>query len=138
MSTSSAESNGSSACIGCCDNHEHCAFWANEGECTNNPQYMQSICKLSCRLCSTSLEQADTTILDSTQTSDDPAIEFEQCDPNQSISDLNMDMNTTTTIMEYRYRLGVPTTTSSSNALEIFSVIYAVENAIQDASKYRT
>ncbi len=30
------------------DLHESCGFWAREGECTNNPEYMLSHCRLSC------------------------------------------------------------------------------------------
>ena len=35
----------------CQDNVQDCNFWASEGECENNPNYMLAHCKLSCRVC---------------------------------------------------------------------------------------
>lgn len=35
---------------GLSDHHELCAFWENEGECDNNPQYMKKECFKSCLL----------------------------------------------------------------------------------------
>jgi len=36
---------------GCTNVNELCAFWAGDGECTNNPEYMDDECKLSCLTC---------------------------------------------------------------------------------------
>eukprot|EP00339_Tiarina_fusa_P009549 CAMPEP_0117006418 /NCGR_PEP_ID=MMETSP0472-20121206/6654_1 /TAXON_ID=693140 ORGANISM="Tiarina fusus, Strain LIS" /NCGR_SAMPLE_ID=MMETSP0472 /ASSEMBLY_ACC=CAM_ASM_000603 /LENGTH=452 /DNA_ID=CAMNT_0004707879 /DNA_START=465 /DNA_END=1823 /DNA_ORIENTATION=- len=35
----------------CVDDHENCAFWAESGECTNNPKYMKVNCAKSCNSC---------------------------------------------------------------------------------------
>mmetsp|Transcript_102412 Transcript_102412/g.181863 ORF Transcript_102412/g.181863 Transcript_102412/m.181863 type:complete len:164 (+) Transcript_102412:65-556(+) len=35
----------------CADNDESCAYWAQQGECSSNPSYMQSECQDSCGLC---------------------------------------------------------------------------------------
>ena len=36
----------------CRDDHEQCHFWATSGECDDNPNYMLTFCKKSCRVCS--------------------------------------------------------------------------------------
>jgi len=35
----------------CQDDHDHCSFWASEGECDSNPAYMLQNCKVSCGQC---------------------------------------------------------------------------------------
>ena len=45
--TAVTESDASS----CKDNHEKCAFWAEYGECKNNPNYMLTNCRKSCKKC---------------------------------------------------------------------------------------
>jgi len=35
----------------CGDDNQHCAYWANIGECAKNPGYMLTYCKLSCKVC---------------------------------------------------------------------------------------
>lgn len=35
----------------CADSHPTCQFWANNGECTSNPDFMQKRCRISCGLC---------------------------------------------------------------------------------------
>eukprot|EP00586_Coscinodiscus_wailesii_P002260 CAMPEP_0172492322 /NCGR_PEP_ID=MMETSP1066-20121228/23426_1 /TAXON_ID=671091 /ORGANISM="Coscinodiscus wailesii, Strain CCMP2513" /LENGTH=336 /DNA_ID=CAMNT_0013261863 /DNA_START=99 /DNA_END=1106 /DNA_ORIENTATION=+ len=35
----------------CTDDHEKCPFWAEAGECDNNPNYMLNSCRRSCRNC---------------------------------------------------------------------------------------
>ena len=35
----------------CADEHSNCAVWAQAGECGKNAEYMESACKLSCKLC---------------------------------------------------------------------------------------
>eukprot|EP00927_Polykrikos_kofoidii_P059398 TRINITY_DN54557_c0_g1_i1.p1 TRINITY_DN54557_c0_g1~~TRINITY_DN54557_c0_g1_i1.p1 ORF type:complete len:620 (-),score=103.38 TRINITY_DN54557_c0_g1_i1:302-2089(-) len=41
----------SSVSNGCNDEDEFCGFWAAEGECTANPEFMLSSCRLSCGAC---------------------------------------------------------------------------------------
>lgn len=36
---------------GCSDTDERCSFWADAGECDNNPNYMHIYCALSCNTC---------------------------------------------------------------------------------------
>jgi hypothetical protein len=36
----------------CQDTSEQCGFWADAGECTKNPGYMNVNCRKSCELCS--------------------------------------------------------------------------------------
>jgi len=36
---------------GCDDSNANCGSWANSGECTNNPSYMNDACPYSCGLC---------------------------------------------------------------------------------------
>jgi len=36
----------------CLDTHDNCSFWAKEGECQTNPNYMLSACMKSCMACS--------------------------------------------------------------------------------------
>jgi len=45
----------------CLDMHDQCSFWAKEGECQTNPNYMLSNCMKSCKVCSenASLEDFD-------------------------------------------------------------------------------
>lgn len=38
-------------CGGCDDYNANCSSWANSGECTNNPSYMNDECPYSCGLC---------------------------------------------------------------------------------------
>jgi len=38
----------------CEDQHEHCHFWANLGECETNPRYMLKKCARTCRSCTLS------------------------------------------------------------------------------------
>jgi hypothetical protein len=38
--------------IMCQDNHDQCGYWADIGECTKNPGYMNVECRKSCELCS--------------------------------------------------------------------------------------
>jgi hypothetical protein len=35
----------------CTDESEHCADWASQGECENNPGFMHESCKKSCKIC---------------------------------------------------------------------------------------
>jgi hypothetical protein len=35
----------------CKDNHESCSFWAKQGECDANPNYMHIYCPISCNTC---------------------------------------------------------------------------------------
>ena len=35
----------------CVDDHEECEFWAKEGECEKNPNYMLTSCAKSCSVC---------------------------------------------------------------------------------------
>jgi prolyl 4-hydroxylase len=35
----------------CTDHHEMCSFWAQAGECANNPAYMKQHCQKSCNVC---------------------------------------------------------------------------------------
>eukprot|EP00547_Thalassionema_nitzschioides_P006061 CAMPEP_0194207460 /NCGR_PEP_ID=MMETSP0156-20130528/6190_1 /TAXON_ID=33649 /ORGANISM="Thalassionema nitzschioides, Strain L26-B" /LENGTH=456 /DNA_ID=CAMNT_0038934231 /DNA_START=10 /DNA_END=1380 /DNA_ORIENTATION=- len=35
----------------CLDQHENCGFWAEKGECVNNPHYMLHNCPQSCEVC---------------------------------------------------------------------------------------
>ena len=35
----------------CADNEGNCGAWASQGECENNPGFMHTACKLSCKLC---------------------------------------------------------------------------------------
>ena len=35
----------------CIDKHSDCPYWASVGECTYNPKYMLSGCRVSCRQC---------------------------------------------------------------------------------------
>lgn len=48
----------------CEDDHEKCKFWANEGECENNPKYMLRSCKKSCGICTDPVETKVTTKTD--------------------------------------------------------------------------
>lgn len=36
--------------VECIDRHENCENWANNGECTNTPGYMEKNCAASCRI----------------------------------------------------------------------------------------
>lgn len=38
--------------IDCVDKNESCNYWASNGECQNNPDYMLVNCKKSCKNCS--------------------------------------------------------------------------------------
>eukprot|EP00965_Chrysotila_dentata_P215429 6188778-Pleurochrysis_carterae.AAC.1 len=40
-----------SARAGCADVNEHCAVWAESGECDRNTQYMHANCARSCDTC---------------------------------------------------------------------------------------
>jgi len=44
----------------CLDEHSSCRSWAADGECTNNPNYMEENCRLSCDLCFTKNEGGET------------------------------------------------------------------------------
>lgn len=37
--------------VPCVDTDERCPSWAQQGECTNNPQYMLVMCRRSCESC---------------------------------------------------------------------------------------
>jgi hypothetical protein len=37
----------------CVDENKHCTIWESWGECTSNPEFMLSSCKLSCGACPT-------------------------------------------------------------------------------------
>ena len=43
----------------CEDQHERCEFWANEGECDINPNYMLDKCAKSCKECTVSSSERD-------------------------------------------------------------------------------
>jgi hypothetical protein len=43
---------GSESLPPCVDTNEYCSEWAQTGECTSNPTYMDAVCALSCRRCS--------------------------------------------------------------------------------------
>jgi len=38
----------------CYDEHAKCHFWAEEGECEKNPEYMKTSCRLACEVCEVS------------------------------------------------------------------------------------
>jgi prolyl 4-hydroxylase len=46
-----AEGNGGQDDGVCKDNHKNCEFWAEEGECKQNPKYMLENCKKACKVC---------------------------------------------------------------------------------------
>ena len=35
----------------CRDNHDNCIYWASEGECHKNYEYMSTTCPVSCDMC---------------------------------------------------------------------------------------
>eukprot|EP00511_Aplanochytrium_stocchinoi_P010825 CAMPEP_0204861676 /NCGR_PEP_ID=MMETSP1348-20121228/1808_1 /ASSEMBLY_ACC=CAM_ASM_000700 /TAXON_ID=215587 /ORGANISM="Aplanochytrium stocchinoi, Strain GSBS06" /LENGTH=159 /DNA_ID=CAMNT_0052011207 /DNA_START=157 /DNA_END=636 /DNA_ORIENTATION=+ len=37
--------------INCHDDHKDCDFWAGDGECQKNPEYMLKSCRLACKEC---------------------------------------------------------------------------------------
>lgn len=42
----------------CKDDHKHCKFWADSGECDANPRYMKVSCKKSCNVCTVDSEMS--------------------------------------------------------------------------------
>jgi len=50
--SNTCESNEPSDCL---DSHEKCSFWAQHGECDNNPNYMLNNCQKSCHSCDRTL-----------------------------------------------------------------------------------
>ena len=42
----------------CRDEHDQCTFWASQGECSANPQYMRVHCGLSCESCTVDVGDA--------------------------------------------------------------------------------
>lgn len=46
---------GAGAAAPCADDSEHCASWAEKGECVRNPAYMLESCRAACRTCKPSL-----------------------------------------------------------------------------------
>ncbi|GFR94804.1 cysteine-rich venom protein [Elysia marginata] len=46
------------AIIPCVDKHAQCVDWAGRGECSKNPDYMESKCRKSCKVCESGDESA--------------------------------------------------------------------------------
>ena len=46
----------------CRDKETDCQWWANEGECSQNPRYMLSDCRMSCDVCGMTDEEIEDVI----------------------------------------------------------------------------